>query len=411
MQDFKIEFMTPQEISKPLPIAIGLASGSGLGKTYSALKLAAGMADVWSGKKDAPVAFIDTENRRGLHYARTFPQIQHHYIDLAPEVDGKMVGYPPERWIAAMDFVESSGAQALVVDSWSHSWSGINGLLEQQEAVLQGMGGGEKNKLRSWAKVKPRYRRLVNRVIHCGIPVVLCFRAKPTIVDLKTGKNSMPTKTRRDDVPWDWEGDKDLAFEMAAMVVLDGSPGTPKYHIKVADQFKTLFRQDRPLTYETGVKMAEWSKGSGDGEKTKAVLDAARAAARNGAKALKTWYSKASEIDKMTSATIAEELRRTASEADEAPKRQTDMPGDPPEPRQGGASDLFEGGGTPGEAKGRSAGDTAPLTEEAKRIVADARAGAPVWEVHGVAIERIKKDDPDQFRALSFAISEVENAR
>jgi RecA/RadA recombinase len=45
---------------------IQLVGGSGSGKTFSALRMASGIAG------DQPFAFIDTENRRGLHYADQF---------------------------------------------------------------------------------------------------------------------------------------------------------------------------------------------------------------------------------------------------------------------------------------------------------------------------------------------------
>jgi ABC-type microcin C transport system duplicated ATPase subunit YejF len=62
-------------------LLIALAGASGSGKTYSALRLARGMAP--SGK----IAFIDTEARRGLHYAEQFDFM---HADMRPAV-------PPRR--------------------------------------------------------------------------------------------------------------------------------------------------------------------------------------------------------------------------------------------------------------------------------------------------------------------------
>jgi hypothetical protein len=47
-------------------LLIALAGASGSGKTFSALRLARGMSP------DGKIAFIDTEARRGLHYAEQF---------------------------------------------------------------------------------------------------------------------------------------------------------------------------------------------------------------------------------------------------------------------------------------------------------------------------------------------------
>jgi len=53
-------------IRENVSLLIALAGASGSGKTYSALRLAKGLAP--TGK----IAFIDTEARRGLHYADQF---------------------------------------------------------------------------------------------------------------------------------------------------------------------------------------------------------------------------------------------------------------------------------------------------------------------------------------------------
>ena len=56
----KFQFMTAEQINRPLPISIGISGGSGSGKTYSALALARGIAAELGGE-GAPVAFVDTE--------------------------------------------------------------------------------------------------------------------------------------------------------------------------------------------------------------------------------------------------------------------------------------------------------------------------------------------------------------
>jgi hypothetical protein len=206
-----MRFLKTEDLNKPLPISIGLSGGSGTGKTYSALRLARGIAAELAGP-GAPFAYADTENRRALHYRETFPEMLDHYVDLGPDDEnGKLAGYPPERGIELLDFIEASGAKALVLDSMSHFWEGIGGVLDLQSEVLAAMGGGDQASLRAWARVKPRYRKLVNRIIQSSIPTIICTRAKPVIPDPKRpGKNLMPTKTRRDDVPWDVAADKYL---------------------------------------------------------------------------------------------------------------------------------------------------------------------------------------------------------
>ena len=322
-----ITFLTPDDLNRPLPISIGLSGGSGTGKTYSALLLASGIADAMTGRQGAPIAFVDTENRRGLHYRQQFPQILGHYIDFGPtDAKGNLVGYPPERWIALIDAVEKAGVTAMVVDSFSHAWEGINGVLDLQAAELERLSGGDEKKAErvgqlAWAAIKPRYRRLINRIIRSSANTVLCTRAKPVMQkwDGRAQKevNARKTKTRRGDVPWDVAADGDLIFEMSAMVILDPEhPGAPRYQIKVADQFKSMFAADRPLTAATGKAMAEWSRGRGDAQREKELMDAARAEARNGTAAMRKFWSGLEASQKGVLQTILAELQETAAKAD-----------------------------------------------------------------------------------------------
>lgn len=311
-----MRFMSPADLSKPLPISVGLSGGSGTGKTFSALRLARGIATELAGA-GAPFGVVDTENRRALHYRDTFPEMLSHYIDFGPEEDGKLVGYSPERWIAMLDFVEASGAAALVVDSLSHAWEGVGGVLDLQAEILGKLGGGERNNLRAWAQIKPRYRKFVNRLIQSSVPVILCSRAKPTIIDPKTGKNAMPTKTRRDDVPWDVAGDKDLLFEMTIMAILDPQhPGCPLYQIKVPDQFKAMLPRDRPLTEDTGRELARWSRDQTSATANKALMDSARLEAGRGTAAMAAWWKSRSPAEQSILLPIRDELKATAQKAD-----------------------------------------------------------------------------------------------
>ena len=342
----QVQFETEEAINRPLPISIGLSGGSGTGKTYSALLLARGMASELSGP-GAPVAFVDTENRRGLHYLDDFPEIRGSYIDFGPEIGGRMVGYPADRWIDLLDFVAASGVGAMVVDSWSHSWEGIGGVLEQQAEVLSSLGEGEANNIRAWAKVKPTYRKLINRVIQFPIPVILCTRAKPVLmkrqkidgqwVETPIGK----TKTRRKDIPWDVAADGDLLFEMLAMAILDHEhPGCPKYQVKIADQFKRLWAADRPLTEETGREMARWSKRQSTAQADKALMDAARAAARGGQEELQAHWKTLSQDQRAVLLPIMDEIKRTATEATQRAAVSGDDLGFSPTPEQLAAAEA-----------------------------------------------------------------------
>ncbi len=318
-----ITFIPVTEIDEPLTVSIGLSGGSGTGKTYTALRVARGIAETVTGKKGAPIGYVDTENRRALHYKKTFPEMQHFDFQ-AVDAEENLVGFGPERWIEAIDAAESAGLPVLILDSFSHAWEGVGGVLDMHATILDKLTDGNpslegKRSLLAWAKVKPRYRRLIDRIVRAKTNIIICTRAKP-VMQNRDGKNARPTKTRRNDVPWDPAADGDLIFEMTNMIMLDpAAPGCPVHQIKVADQFKGLFDRRMPMTEETGKAMAIWAKGEGESEEQKTAIDAARDAARNGSDAFRKHWTGAGmtmDVQKLLHATVMDELRELASQAD-----------------------------------------------------------------------------------------------
>lgn len=323
-----VRFIPVADISEPLTVTLGLSGASGTGKTYSALLAAQGLAEAATGQKNAPIGFVDTENRRALHYKAAFPQMRHFDMK-AVDHDGNMVGFGPERWIEVIDAAEAAGLPVLVIDSFSHAWEGVGGVLDLHAQTLDRLTRGDDSKkdARSqlaWAEVKPRYRRLIDRIVRARCHMVICTRAKPVMQ--ARGENARPTKTRRKDVPWDPAADGDLMFEMTAMMVLDpAAPGCPVYQIKCADQFRNLFDPRRPMGADTGFAMGQWAKGEGNAQAEKAAMDAARAAARKGREALQRHWSgmkDAPEPLRRAVWSIMDDLKQTALTAEQDAARQ-----------------------------------------------------------------------------------------
>lgn len=331
----QIRFIPVSELHDPLTITLGLCGASGSGKTYSALLVARGIAEGITGKKGAPIGIVDTENRRALHYRDAFPEMVHFDMKAVDE-SGNMVGFGPERWIEVIDAAEAADLPVLVIDSFSHAWEGVGGVLDLHAQTLDRLTGGDESRRDrmsqlAWAQVKPRYRRLIDRIVRARTNIVICTRAKPVMQDPKTGRNARKTKTRRADVPWDPAADGDLIFEMTAMMILDPAhPGCPVWQIKCADQFKPLFKSDLPLGVEVGRRMAEWAKGQGDTERHKKMLDEARAAARGGREAFAAWWKSIGTDHRAVARTIIDELREIAEAADAAREDDDDPFGLPP---------------------------------------------------------------------------------
>lgn len=337
-----IRFIPVGQITDPLTITLGLSGASGTGKTFSALRVARGMAEGATGKKGSPIGFVDTENRRALHYKSGFPEMVHFDMKAVDDA-GNMIGFGPERWIEVIDAAEAANLPVVVIDSFSHAWEGVGGVLDLHATVLDRLveeaerrAAGKytvdpaKYSQLAWAEVKPRYRRLIDRIVRAKTNIIICTRAKP-VMQAGFGdkaKNARPTKTRRQDVPWDPAADGDLMFEMTAMMILDPSaPGCPVHQIKCADQFKMLFDRTRPMTEATGYAMAEWARGGGNSAAEKAAMERAREAARAGSDAFTAfWNSEDGKSNRAVLRVVLPECQEIARTADAARNEDNDDP-------------------------------------------------------------------------------------
>jgi hypothetical protein len=371
-----VRFTPVAEINEPLTLAIGLSGGSGTGKTYTSLLMARGIAETMTGKKGGAIGYVDTENRRALHYKAAFPEM-HHFDFTAINDDGEIVGFLPERWIEVIDAAEEAKLPSLILDSFSHAWEGVGGVLDLHAQVLDRLvreaearnqrynnttpvDPGKFNQL-AWAEVKPRYRRLIDRIVRAKTNIIICTRAKPVMQKGIGDKaeNARATKTRRKDVPWDPASDGDLMFEMTAMVILDpAAPGCPVYQIKVADQFKGLLDPRQPMNEATGRAMGEWAKDQGGAQKQKETMDFAREKARSGKVGFMEWWnSDAGKAARQIVHPIMDEIQTLCALADELANQSDDDP--------------F---GNPNAGNGEDFNDTPEENQRGKEVIAEVEA-------------------------------------
>lgn len=233
-----------------IPLLLGLAGGTGSGKTYSALTLARGIA---GGK---PFAGIDTENGRMLHYADQFPELQHARLD-AP--------FRPERYAEAIQAADAAGFPVIVVDSASHEWTGDGGVIDWQIDEHARLGGGENVKLLSWSVPKQGHKKFVTRLLQVKAHVILCLRAEPKVDMVKNERTNrmeiVPKSSLTGLDGWLPITEKNLPFELvASFLLMADKPGYPK-PIKLEEQHRPMVPLDRPLTADVGRALAEWAAG------------------------------------------------------------------------------------------------------------------------------------------------------
>jgi hypothetical protein len=240
-----------------IPLLLGVAGGTGSGKTMSALRIARGIA------QGAPFAFIDTENGRGLHYADEFPEMQHGDLR-AP--------FRPERYtLAIVDGFNHlqdipKERRVVVVDSFSHEWAGDGGCLDWKDELT---GGDEKRSPQAWAKVIPAHKKMMTQLLQMEAHIILCLRAeeKMDIVRENGQIKFVPKRTLPGGSLDGWAPitHKNAPFEMtASFLLMADAPGFPR-PLKLEEQHKPFVPLDQPLSENTGRQLAAWAAGSSGG--------------------------------------------------------------------------------------------------------------------------------------------------
>ncbi len=241
-------------VRENVPLLIGLSGGTGSGKTYTAMRLAKGIAG------DRPFAVIDTEASRARAYADSF---KFDHGDLTPP-------FTPERYGDAIQAADEAHYPVIVVDSTSHVWAGDGGTLDQQEAELDRMAGDDWKKreacrMASWIRPKMSHKQFVQRLLQLRAHLILCFRAEPKIEMVRGDGGKMEIREKQSLTGlngWIPVCEKNLPYELtASFLLMADKPGVP-LPIKLQAQHRHLFPLEQPITEEAGARLAEWAAGA-----------------------------------------------------------------------------------------------------------------------------------------------------
>jgi len=227
-----------------------LEGPSGSGKTYGGLTVAKGLGC-------QRVIVIDTEQGSSDLYDSILP---FDVIDLAPP-------FTPESYVEAIGAAEDAGADCIIIDSISHEWNGKGGCLELVDEIARAKFKG--NTWSAYSEITPRHRAFIDRMLRSSAHIIATTRSKTETAQVNEGgrtrvvKLGMKAETR-DGVEYE--------FTTCLSLVHDG-------HFAVASKDRTgLFSGDpKPITVDTGKRIAEWLSG-GKAVEDQAVIDGARKA-------------------------------------------------------------------------------------------------------------------------------------
>ena len=211
---------------KQAKLRLALAGPSGSGKTMSALRMAKGLG--------GRIAVIDTEHGSASLYAdiADFDVLELH----AP--------YSPERYAEAITAAEQAGYSVLIIDSYSHEWTGSGGCLESNEKLAHQKFKG--NTWAAWNETTPRHRKLTDKILTSPLHIICTMRSKTETVQgegKKVIKLGMKSEQR--------DG-TDYEFTVVLDITHDG-------HAAIASKDRTkLFDQPEVISEDTGRRLLAW---------------------------------------------------------------------------------------------------------------------------------------------------------
>jgi hypothetical protein len=212
---------------KQAKIKLAVTGASGSGKTFSALRLAKGLAD---GKK---VAVIDTENGSASLYSDRF---DFDTLDLSPP-------FTHDKFIGAINAAEGAGYEVLVIDSASHIWEGIL----EYKSKLDGRGG---NSYTNWADAGNKFKGILDAVLQSKLHVICCLRSKMDhVIDKDSSGRTTIKKVGMAPIMRDG-----IEYEFTTVLDVDMS------HQASASKDRTGMFTDKifQVTEDTGKMIAKW---------------------------------------------------------------------------------------------------------------------------------------------------------
>lgn len=245
MSDLQIRKATRQGV-RPI---IDIYSESGGGKTYSALLLARGFVGP-TGK----MVVIDTESGRAELYSDVAEFGGYEVLPLGEP-------FSPARYIDAMDIVEKSGAAIGVIDSGSHEWEGLGGVLDMAD---QNREESKKEGLHNWRRPKMAHALFLQKLLRSPIPWIVCLRAK---YKTRQGKDDRgKTVIIKDDAMSAIQAE-DFIYEATVHGFIDHQHNFHPTKISHPDLAKCL-PNGSPITKEHGRLLAAWCANPGQSPAT-----------------------------------------------------------------------------------------------------------------------------------------------
>lgn len=208
-----------------------LSGASGSGKSYSALRLATGIAN----ECDSRIAYIGTEGSRDKYYSNFFD-----YDLLSLEEP-----FSIDKYVEAIDEAVDAGYKVLIIDSLTHEWLWLNDLHDKMPG----------NSFQNWGKLKPKHREFMDKILTCPLHIIATSRSRDEWVIETNDKGKQSPKK----VGVGAQQDKNITYEYTVSLVIDQDT-----HIAHSDKDNTKLFDGRydVLTEKDGKALYNWANDS-----------------------------------------------------------------------------------------------------------------------------------------------------
>lgn len=231
-------------VRQDTPLIVGIAGPTKSGKTYSAMRMADGLAN------GGTIAMINAEGKRGHQYAERFKYV-------AYDIDAP---FSAARYTEALLAAKEIKPAVLIIDSGSHMHDGPGGILDQHESELDRMAGDDWKKrdrvnFAAWKKPKQDENEFIYTLLSMNCPVIICFRAKEKI-KIVPGKDPI-------DLGWRPIASDRISFETIFTVMLPPfSKGVPDLSIsEMREPFDDMVKRGQQIDENLGKTLAKWAHG------------------------------------------------------------------------------------------------------------------------------------------------------
>jgi hypothetical protein len=194
-----IEFLPATRANTKARIA--LTGPSGAGKTYTGLTLGCHIAEREGGR----LAVIDTERGK----SQLYKGLNGWDFDVYTPTS-----FSPASLIETLGVVAGGGWPVCLLDSWSHYWFSVDGMLDQVDKRTQGgnsFGSG-------WKAMRPEERRMMDALVSAPFHMIVTLRVKTEYVVVENDRGKKEPKKiglkpeQRDNVEYEFDviGDMDM---------------------------------------------------------------------------------------------------------------------------------------------------------------------------------------------------------